>query len=125
MIPDTRVYRSIKMHFRQHVFPEFTICAMLIPCSTTAVERSFSLMNDICTNSRNRLSQNSPDAIMRIVKEGLALVWLMVLNTTLNNVSVISWRSALKGGGNRCARKNIDLPQVTDKFYHIMLYTSP
>jgi hypothetical protein len=82
-------------------------------------------MNDICTNSRNRLSQNSLDAIMHIVKEGLALVGFMVFNTTLNTISVISWRSALLGGGNRCARKNIDLPQVTDKRYHIMLYTSP
>jgi hypothetical protein len=30
---------------------------------------SLSLINDICTNSRNRLSQNSLDAIMHIVKE--------------------------------------------------------
>ena len=81
------------------------MCAMLISCSTTAVERSFSMMNDICTNSRNRLSQNSLDVIMHIVKEELALVGFMVFITTLNNISAISWRSALLGGGNWCVRK--------------------
>ena len=43
-------------------------------------------------------------------------VCLMVLNTTFNNISVISWLSVLfvkeTGGPN-------------DKLYHIMLYTSP
>jgi len=43
----------------------------------------------------------------------------MVFNATFNNISVISWRSAL------LAEESTDLSQVTDKFYHIMLYTSP
>ena len=41
----------------------------------------------------------------------------MVFNATFNNISVISWRSALlveKTGEN--------LPHDTDKLYHIMLY---
>jgi hypothetical protein len=43
-------------------------------------------------------------------------VWHMVFNDIFNNISVISWRSAL------LVEETIDLSQVTDKLYHIMLY---
>ena len=43
----------------------------------------------------------------------------MVFNATFNNISVISWRSVL------LVEETTDLSQVTDKLYHIMLYTSP
>jgi hypothetical protein len=46
-------------------------------------------------------------------------------NVTFNNISVISWQSVLLVEETGGAEKTIDLKQVTDKLYHIMLYTSP
>ena len=43
----------------------------------------------------------------------------MVFNTTFNNISVISWRSVLM---MEVTGENHDLSQVTETFYHIMLY---
>ena len=45
--------------------------------------------------------------------------WFMVFNATFNNISVILWQSVLLGEETE---KTIDLSQVTDKLYHIMLY---
>ena len=47
------------------------------------------------------------------------VVCLMVFNATFNNISVISWRSVL------LVEETTNLSQVTDKLYHIILYTSP
>jgi hypothetical protein len=49
-------------------------------------------------------------------------VCLMMFNATFNNISVISWWPDLLVED---PDKTTDLSQVTDKLYHIMLYTSP
>ena len=46
----------------------------------------------------------------------------MVFNGTFINISVILWQSVLLVEETGYQEKTIDLPQVTDKLYHIMLY---
>ena len=41
---------------------------------------------------------------------------------TFNNISIISWRSVLLVEETEYPDNTIDLQQVTDKLYHIMLY---
>jgi hypothetical protein len=48
--------------------------------------------------------------------------WFMVLNTTFNNITVISWWSVLLVEETGGPEKTTNLPQVTDKLYRIMLY---
>ena len=47
-------------------------------------------------------------------------VSIMVFNASFNTISVISWPSVLMVEEH--PEKTIDLPQVTDKRYHIMLH---
>jgi hypothetical protein len=51
----------------------------------------------------------------------LYLYGFMVFNPIFNNISVISWWSVLLVEETG---KNADLSLVTDKLYHIMLYSS-
>jgi hypothetical protein len=55
------------------------------------------------------------------MKVGWLVGWFMVFNATLNDISVISWRSVLLVEETGVTEKTTDLLQVTDKLYHIML----
>ena len=46
----------------------------------------------------------------------------MMFNVTFNNNSVIPWQSILLVEETGVPGENHNLPQVTDKLYHIMLY---
>ena len=47
---------------------------------------------------------------------------VMVFNATFNDISVISWRSDLMVEETGEPGETIDLPPITDKLYHKMLY---
>jgi len=53
------------------------------------------------------------------------VVGFIVINFTFNNISVISWRSVLLVEETGVPGENHRPAQVTDKVYHMMLYTSP
>ena len=46
----------------------------------------------------------------------------MVLSTTFNNISVMQTVLLVEETGALPGKQPIELPQVTDKLYHIMLY---
>ena len=52
------------------------------------------------------------------------MVRVMVINATVNNISVISWQSVLFVEETEYQEKTTHLPEVIDKLYHIMLYIS-
>jgi hypothetical protein len=59
---------------------------------------------------------------MFITKYRVWWVIVMVFNATVINISAISWRSVLLVEETGVPEKTTNLPQVTDKLCHIILY---
>jgi len=69
----------------------------------------------ICTHSTNYVL-----LLENIVVEHQR-IRAMVFNATFSNISVISWLLVLLVEETRVPGETTDLPQVTDKLYHIKL----
>jgi hypothetical protein len=96
----------------QECFYECMYSIYLEKCECVLTSVIYDMEQNYSRNCRNRT-------------DGIYLdVCLMVINTTFNNISVISWWSVLLEGTGG-PEKNTELSQVTDKLYHIKLYTSP
>ena len=55
-------------------------------------------------------------------KKKATTITSMVFNVTFSTTSVISWRSVLLAEQTGVHRETTDMPQVTDRLSHIMLY---
>ena len=81
-------------------------------------------MNKIEMNETNNIDTGN-ETWRRLIGFGW-LVGFIVFSATFNNISVISWRSVLLVEENGGPGENHQpVSQVTDKLYHIMVYTSP
>ena len=71
----------------------------------------------VIVNHRIRHScQGGNESFMNIIQAEIKVGGGMLFNATFNNFSVILWWSVL------LVEKTTDLPQDTDKLYHIMLH---
>jgi hypothetical protein len=69
--------------------------------------------------------ENNTNTVFGDIEICSLFVCLIVFNATFNNISDTSWRSVSLVEETGGLEKTTDLSQVTDKLYHIMLYTSP
>jgi len=53
---------------------------------------------------------------------GLTVYSIVCCSVYFNNILVLSWQSVLFVGKSKQREKSADLPQVTDKVYHMKLY---
>jgi len=62
------------------------------------------------------------DKGLNVLLKGQGINIWCIANATFYNISAISWWSVLLVEEIGVPQKTIDLAQVTDKLYHIMLY---
>jgi hypothetical protein len=77
---------------------------------------------DKCHNDIQKLSCGRLETQQVEVCDQIMFVCLMVFKATFNNISAISWQSVFLMEETRGPGENHG--PVTDKLYHIMLYTS-
>jgi hypothetical protein len=99
--PRPELYEEmVKDEVLRNAFPimfYFVGLAKTIPSSTASVERTFSLMNSLCTSSRSRLNQSSLDALMRICvhNQGHKSLSSQELNDTITQFKNMKTRDLL------------------------------
>ena len=112
-VPEKPIVKSLKERKwinskPRNLFTTHSYCRTFIQISMTRI-KSCTYHIQIIYHSLSVYSETCLERWSSIV------FWFMVFNATFNNISVISWRSV-------SLEKTIDLSQVTDELYHIMLY---
>ena len=70
---DDPLHYMMRDDILRRTFPtmfDLLMLSRLIPTSTASVERVFSLMNNLCTNHRSSLKQETLSSLMRICSDG-------------------------------------------------------
>jgi uncharacterized DUF497 family protein len=118
-----------ELHFMQkYIVQNFALLLELINCPIKTVQKYLKFNEDNTFEiTMNRvffqtLKHFGHFIIIILGTMHIQGLWLIVFNATFNNISVISWRSVSLVEETEYQEKGRDLPQVTDKLYHILLY---